>query len=404
MKKLFWVLINIFLTLATSGVWLALLLIFLIIRRSSEAKSAKELSPANSQPISSEVLYPIGEPPLNAATNKFLKSNWKIITALGSAVLLLVLSVSFVSSFLDNRQSNQIFIEVQELIENDNFSKANSRINDAVRANPSAVDKAKELRNQIKSIEDSLKLFAEAEKALLAGDLLLAAETLRKVNSNERGLRDKAEKQLSVLEEKVQALISERILGLKKSAKYQEALDAILAFYRAYPNNSSLTEQAAEISDLRERQKESQKQYAISRLKKTYDEFQDIYWYQSMSSPRYRNSNAFYIYFGVQNGSKTPLRLVMQYYSSDWLFIKEAKISIDGTVYTISNTQWERDNDSDIWEWSDEPLNDRSLIEKIIKSKSAFIRYEGNQYYDNRTISSSQKLALKQILDAYDAF
>jgi hypothetical protein len=94
----------------------------------------------------------------------------------------------------------------------------------------------------------------------------------------------------------------------------------------------------------------------------------------------------------------------MQYYSSDWLFIKEAKISIDGTVYTISNTQWERDNDSDIWEWSDEPLNDRGLIEKIIKSKSAVIRYEGNQYYDDRTISSSQKLALKQILDAYDAF
>ena len=93
----------------------------------------------------------------------------------------------------------------------------------------------------------------------------------------------------------------------------------------------------------------------------------------------------------------------MQYYSSDWLFIEEAKINVDGKIYTVTSTDWERDNDSDIWEWSDEPLNDRELIEAIVKSKSAVIRYEGRQYYDNRTISSSQKLALKQVLEAYDA-
>jgi hypothetical protein len=44
------------------------------------------------------------------------------------------------------------------------------------------------------------------------------------------------------------------------------------------------------------------------------------------------------------------------------------------------------------------------MIEAIIKSRNASIRFDGSQYYDTRTISAGQKAALKNVLKAYDNF
>ena len=149
---------------------------------------------------------------------------------------------------------------------------------------------------------------------------------------------------------------------------------------------------------------DAKKKAALGNLSKRYDAFQDITWYKSQLSPKYRNANAFYLYFGVSNGSATNLRLVIQYYADDWLFIDSARVNVDGEIYSVGGSEWEKDFDSDIWEWSDEPLSDRSLIEAIIKSKTSVIRFDGTQYYGTRTISSSQKRALQDVLDAFDSF
>ena len=142
----------------------------------------------------------------------------------------------------------------------------------------------------------------------------------------------------------------------------------------------------------------------MSRLQKNVDSFNDTVWYKSRLSPNYVNSNGFYLYFGVIGSTKLPLRLKLQYYDDDWLFIEGAKINIDGIIFDLPHREWERDNDSMIWEWSDEPLNDRQLIEAIIKSRNAVIRFEGTQYYGTRTLSSTQKKALQEVLLAWDRF
>jgi len=402
-KKFFWVVINLILIVATEGLWLILLLIYFVVRRSNKLRPDKLLSSSEAQPNGPAVVTLPSKPFVSEKTKQTLQSNWKLITGLSLVAVLLVVSVSFGTRFLNDRESNQLFAKAQEKINADDFKGARIDIDQALRGNPSASQRANELRTQINGIQQALKLFAVADKALLEDEILVAAKTLRRVTSDERDFRKKAERQLMELEGKVQGIVSERISKLKTLARYEEAREIIIDFASAYPDNMKFSEEAEEISNLLEKQRESKKRIALSKLKRTYDEFQNVTWYQSPSSPRYRSSNAFYVYFGVESGSKLPLRLVMQYFSSDWLFIQEAKINIDGSIYTIDNTDWERDNDSDIWEWSDELLDRRDLIEKIIKSKSAIIRYEGRQYYDNRTISSSQKLALKQVLEAYDA-
>ena len=44
-----------------------------------------------------------------------------------------------------------------------------------------------------------------------------------------------------------------------------------------------------------------------------------------------------------------------------------------------------------------------ALARAVIDSKKTTIRYEGKQYYKDRTLSSADKAALNQVLTAYQA-
>jgi hypothetical protein len=98
----------------------------------------------------------------------------------------------------------------------------------------------------------------------------------------------------------------------------------------------------------------------------------------------------------------------LRYSDDDWLFVDYAEINIDGSVYEfdISSSEWETDNGSgDIWEWADvTPTNSHlSIIDKVINSKSAIIRFTGSKYRDDVTVSSTQKRAFVNVLNAFEA-
>ncbi len=42
------------------------------------------------------------------------------------------------------------------------------------------------------------------------------------------------------------------------------------------------------------------------------------------------------------------------------------------------------------------------IVKDIINSKTNKLRYEGKQYYSDRTITSAEKQGLKNVLDAYE--
>jgi hypothetical protein len=97
--------------------------------------------------------------------------------------------------------------------------------------------------------------------------------------------------------------------------------------------------------------------------------------------------------------------LKIQYFGSDWLFIESYFFNIDGETYEISPDYGdiEKDNDSDVWEWYNEPATagNIEMIQKIIKSKKTVVRLEGTQYYKDVTITQAQKTALKNVLTVY---
>lgn len=150
----------------------------------------------------------------------------------------------------------------------------------------------------------------------------------------------------------------------------------------------------------------------LKALRADKDEMADITFYSSKTSPKYRNANGFYLYFGkTKDGTFTPLRLVAQYFADDWLFVGQAWAKADGTRVDVPSTSrrmgWERDHGSgDIWEWSDYPLKSSAEIEavrKIAFAKAVTVRFEGRQYYADKKLSEKQLAALREVIAAYEA-
>lgn len=156
----------------------------------------------------------------------------------------------------------------------------------------------------------------------------------------------------------------------------------------------------------------AEKKATAQALKNMYakkDNIKGVTWYRDRSSPRYVNYNGFFLYFGVDDPinnipSEPYLRFKVQYNADDWLFIQSYTVKADDKIFERS-PPFERDSDTDIWEWSDisPSRDDIEMIECVISSKRAVIRFEGNQYHKDINITPGQKQALKNVLAAYKA-
>lgn len=149
-------------------------------------------------------------------------------------------------------------------------------------------------------------------------------------------------------------------------------------------------------------------------LAKDHDKMKGISWYRSPTSPKHANANAFYLYFGREDSGRfTALRLVIQYYADDWLFVRRAWAKVDGqTIDPLPQRSgrpfgWERDNNGGkIWEWSDAEVSqpaDRAAVRKIAEAKSVTVRFEGQQYHTDRTLTAAQLKAMRDVIAAYEA-
>jgi hypothetical protein len=147
----------------------------------------------------------------------------------------------------------------------------------------------------------------------------------------------------------------------------------------------------------------------FKKLKPRYDEFQSTTWYSHPNEPRYRNSrSSIYLYIGHKKGSRPKLRLVTQYTGDNWLFIERVMINIDGKVHvwTVGGYgKFERDNGGGgIWEWKDETPTAQqiALLKSITDAKSVTIRFDGQQYYNDKKMRKSDIKAIGEVLLAFD--
>jgi hypothetical protein len=136
------------------------------------------------------------------------------------------------------------------------------------------------------------------------------------------------------------------------------------------------------------------------------DEMQGITWYLRR---KVAPGNKFFLYFGKweEDGRYGPLTLHTQYYSDSWLFVRWAWTKIDGEELRIPAGEWKRDHASgDVWEWSDAALTadkDKNTALRIAYSaKPVTVRFEGQQYYDDKKLSSKQLQDMREVIEAYE--
>lgn len=136
-----------------------------------------------------------------------------------------------------------------------------------------------------------------------------------------------------------------------------------------------------------------------------YDEFTNTTWVRPKGLQRGNAYNGIYCYFSIKDGKPDNFRLHINYFGDDWLFIKKYRFLLDGEVYEYKPKNVERDNNSDIWEWSDEYISssDKDFIEKLSNQQELKIRYIGSTYYDDVKINSKYIKYIKQTFELYEA-
>lgn len=144
---------------------------------------------------------------------------------------------------------------------------------------------------------------------------------------------------------------------------------------------------------------------AVARLKRSNDKVENVTWYKHPNQPRYTNSRSTtYLYIGQRNSDASWLRMVVQYTSSDWLFVERVIAWHDGVKETLVSGNFERDNNSTVWEWTDVLPSDYQLevLKSLANAKEAILRFEGMQYRKDVTMSAGDKRAILEMLEAYD--
>jgi len=250
-----------------------------------------------------------------------------------------------------------------------------------------------------------------------------------KKNDSEKLTTEKSEVQLEIEKPNAEKLLNNaNTFFLNK--KFEESKKELRILLKKYPNSKEVTEAKillnkanSELDKIKkeeelilEEQKKQKKiiiEQATKKMIRKVDKLENITWYRDKSSPQYTNYNGFFLYIGDKGINYPTLRLRIQYKDSDWLFIEKYIIYVDGLKYKTIETKYgdvERDNGSGgVWEWLDIPVtkynedivNDFDVIRAIINGKNVKIKYIGKQYSKVKTITKTEKNALKNVLEVY---
>lgn len=173
-------------------------------------------------------------------------------------------------------------------------------------------------------------------------------------------------------------------------------------------NSADIEAASTRLAELKEEEKERALQQALSSLQAETDKVEGITWYKPSTFPYYANSRSFVLPYIGRHDSYSYLRLRFHYTGDDWLFFEKITVSVDGENYykTYSYFDVDRHNgNGDVWEWVDILPTDEDIemLKQIANSEETIVRFQGDNYYYDLTVKSSDKVAIKQVLTAYEA-
>jgi hypothetical protein len=355
-------------------------------------------------------------PPLDKSTmlETLKKYITKKVLIIITGLVLVSGGIVGVSNFQDAVKFNDFISEVKVLIEKDMLDQAETLLvsqEDSYKEKTDFVS----LKANLKQLVTSKADFASGESDFSNGDYIDAINYYKKVKELDETRYEKARTKIEEASNLAVTEAIERATELKAKNSYIEALSAlnkVSSFASGSTQFKSLKDELGPLASEQAKKEEAAKNAkylsALRSMRISRDKFNNYSFYYDRTTPYYADNNKFFLYIGQAPGSDPYLRMELRYSDDDWLFVDYAEINIDGSVYEfdISSSEWETDNGSgDIWEWADvTPTNSHlSIIDKVINSKSAIIRFTGSKYRDDVTVSSTQKRAFVNVLNAFEA-
>lgn len=348
--------------------------------------------------------------PLELITKVF---NKKVLSGLAIAILLVGAFVGFTNW----KKSSDIAAaksEVSQLIEQDKLKQASNALENALKKFPENVE-LKNLDRTLTKIKESKSDFEEGEALLNQGSYSSAITSFKEVSGEDKARYSLAQERLKSAKDKYSSQVLEASQKLLAKKKYSDALEEIRKASIYMDLDAALINLKKELLPLAAEEERKQRaaeeavyRNALRSMKVSRDKFNGITFYEDRSTPYYANYSAFYLYIGKTEGGDPYLRFRARYSDDDWLFVTSASVNIDGSVSDLgfSSSDWERDNGSgDIWEWADVVPSEYQLglIKEIINSRSSVVRYFGDKYRDDRTVTAAQKRGFQNVLNAYEA-
>ena len=109
-----------------------------------------------------------------------------------------------------------------------------------------------------------------------------------------------------------------------------------------------------------------------------------------------------------QEGDTVWLRLLCNYTADDWVFFKNMTFAVDDARYYKSFNYFDIVHDNgggDVWEYIDTEVSDSDveMLWAIVDSTETIIRFEGDDYVFDFTVSDTDKQSIRDVLTVYEA-
>lgn len=110
---------------------------------------------------------------------------------------------------------------------------------------------------------------------------------------------------------------------------------------------------------------------------------------------------------GTLRPDKATASLKIHFYADSWIFAQSFKAVTDGVPFQSPTIKFNRDNyGGKVWETAYLDLSkkeNRALADRIVSSKEAIIRIQGDQYYYDLTVTDRMRADIGAMLKAIDA-
>lgn len=192
-----------------------------------------------------------------------------------------------------------------------------------------------------------------------------------------------------------------------------DAVDAAQASYDSLSEADTAKVSNADVliaaADQLKALKQQQAQALLANMRVEKDEVRGLTFYYSKTQPYYADERCYMLPYIGQDSTHTWLCAQYHYMDYDnWVFWTKLTFAVDDQRYYKYFNYFDvvRDNDTEVWEYvntADVSEEDIEMFWAIANSEKTIVRFEGDEYYSDFTVSQADKDAIREVLTAYEA-